>query len=44
MEIKEFAIEGYSKYIRETVEIDNSKGAPNYSSNKEPNFIKSTIF
>ncbi len=43
-EAKEFAIEGFSKYIRETVEIDDSKGEPYYSSSKEPNFIKSTIF
>ena len=43
-EAKEFAIEGYSKYVRETVEIDNSKGEPVYTSAKEPNFVSYTVF
>jgi len=43
-EAKEFAIDGYFKYIRETVDIDNSKGEPDYSLDKDPNFASATVF
>ena len=43
-EAKEFAIDGYFKYVRETVAIDNSKGEPDYSIDKEPNFTTVTVF
>jgi hypothetical protein len=41
--LQELSIEGESKYIRKTLEIDNSKGEPNYSNKKEPNFISLTV-
>ena len=41
--LKEFAIDGISKYIRQTVEIDNSKGDPAYSYTKDPSFVSSTV-
>lgn len=43
-EAKEFAIDGYFKYIKETVDIDNSKGEPDYSVEKEPDFKTTTVF
>ncbi len=41
--LKEFAIDGISKYIKQTINIDNSKGDPGYSYSKEPSFVSSTV-
>jgi hypothetical protein len=41
---KEFSIDGVSKYVRANVEIDNSKGDPDYSIAKEPNFVSLIVF
>ena len=42
-EMKEFSINGVSKYIKQTLNIDDSKGEPNYSLTEEPHFISSTV-
>ncbi len=41
--MQEFSIVGISKYIRQTLNVDDSKGEPNYSLSKEPHFISSTV-
>jgi len=41
--IQEFSIDGISKYIKQTLNIDDSKGEPNYSISKEPHFVSSTV-
>ena len=41
--MKEFAIDGISKYIKQTINIDNSKGDPSYSYSKEPSFVSLTV-
>ncbi len=41
--LKEFSITGVSKYIKQTLNIDDSKGEPNYSLSEEPHFISLTV-
>lgn len=42
-QMQEFSINGISKYTRQTIEVDNSKGEPYYSNTKEPHFVTSTV-
>lgn len=41
--LKEFSVTGVSKYIKQTLNIDDSKGEPNYSLSEEPHFISLTV-